>query len=161
MFKVEEHWNAITNGMYNKVTAQESDIRSPIHRMLHCLITNTINERQEGDKCPVDVFFSWAITSTDIYVDLPFHLAEFLAARVAKDRRGSPLYGGVLITRLALSFGVLEKREAVMLTVEPQKPFYVLLYRWANIIVDLRMGGFSIPDDTPRQRVPITLYMNW
>lgn len=58
-----------------------------------------------------------------IYVDLPFHLAEFLAARVAKDRRGSPLYGGVLITRLALSFGVLEKREAIMLTVEPQKPF--------------------------------------
>lgn len=67
MFKVEEHWNAITNGMYNKVTAQESDIRSPIHRMLHCLITNTINERQEGDKCPVDVFFSWAINQP-IYI---------------------------------------------------------------------------------------------
>lgn len=59
-----------------------------------------------------------------------------------------------MITRLARSFGVLEKREAVMLTVEPQKPFLVLLYKRANIVVDHGAGTFGIPDDTPRQRVP-------
>ena len=57
-FKAEKHWYTIANGACLKETAQESDIRSPIHRLLHRLITNTVNERQEGDKCPtIDVFF--------------------------------------------------------------------------------------------------------
>ncbi|CAI9283125.1 unnamed protein product [Lactuca saligna] len=30
-FKVDLHWNAIVNGVYEKGTAQESNIRSPIH----------------------------------------------------------------------------------------------------------------------------------
>ncbi|CAH1417605.1 unnamed protein product [Lactuca virosa] len=30
-FKEELHWNAIANGVYEKGTAQESDIRSPVH----------------------------------------------------------------------------------------------------------------------------------
>ncbi|CAH1434432.1 unnamed protein product [Lactuca virosa] len=116
-FKAEDHWHAIANGVYHKGTVQESDIQSPIHHLLHRLITNTINERQEGDRCPtIDVFFLWVLTSNDVYADLPFHLAEFLVVRAAKDRRGSPLYCGMLITRLA--------------------------------------RGFSIPEDTPRQRVP-------
>ena len=51
-FKAEDHWHSIANGVYHKGTAQESDIRSPIHRLLHRLITNTINECHEGDKCP-------------------------------------------------------------------------------------------------------------
>ena len=85
---------------------------------------------------------------------LPFHLVEFLTVRAAKDRRGSPLYGGMWITQLARSFGIFEKREASMLTVEPQKPFCTLLYKRARIVVDQRMVGFSIPDDTPRHQVP-------
>lgn len=90
-FKAEEHWHAISNGVYEKGTAQESDIHSPIHRLLHRLITNTINERQKVVKCPtVDVFFLWVLTSTDTYADLPFHLAEFLTSQATKDRCGSP-----------------------------------------------------------------------
>ncbi|CAI9282080.1 unnamed protein product [Lactuca saligna] len=60
----------------------------------------------------------------------------------------------MLITRLARSFEVLEKREDVMLTVEPQKPFSVLLYKRTNIVVDHVVGTFRIPDDTPCQWVP-------
>lgn len=87
-------------------------------------------------------------------MDLPFILAEFLAVKAAKDRSGSPLYGGMLITRLANSFGVFQKCEVVMLNVEPQKPFFVLLYKLANIVVDHGFGNFGIPDDTPCQQVP-------
>lgn len=122
-FKAETHWNNIANGAYQKGTTQESDIRSPFHRLLHRLITNTINQRQEGDKVPsIDVFFLWPLTTPNVYVDLPFLLAEFLTVRVGKDMRGSALYGGMLITRLARSFGILAKREAMFLTIEPQKP---------------------------------------
>lgn len=75
-FKEEAHWNEIANGAYEKGTVQESDIRSPIHRLLHHFITNPINQHQEGDKYPtMDVFFLWALISPDAYVDLPFLLA--------------------------------------------------------------------------------------
>ncbi|CAI9280864.1 unnamed protein product [Lactuca saligna] len=93
-FKAEAHLNEIANGAYNKGTTQESNIRSPLHRLLHWLIANTINYIQEGDKClTIDVFLLWAFTTPDVYVDLPFLLADFLVTRAGKDRRGSPLYG--------------------------------------------------------------------
>lgn len=69
-------------------------------------------------------------------------------SRAGKDSRGSPLYGGMLITQLACSFGVLDKREAVLLNLELHKPFSTLLYKRATIIVDHGMGGFSILDET-------------
>lgn len=98
-FKAEAHWNEIENGAYDKGTAKESDIRSPLPRLLHRLITNAINRREEGDKCPtIDVFFLWALITPDVYVDLPFLLADFLVSRARKDRQGSPLYGGMSIT---------------------------------------------------------------
>ncbi|CAI9283780.1 unnamed protein product [Lactuca saligna] len=154
-FKVELHWNAIANGFYDKGTAQESDIRYPIHRLLHRLITDTINQQQEGDKCPtIDIFFLWDLTSDNTHVDLPFLLVDFLAVRAGKDRRGSPLYGGMLITLIACSYGVLEKREAMMLIVEPKNPYSTLLYKMANIAIDHVYGNFGIPDDTSRGRVP-------
>ncbi|CAI9303859.1 unnamed protein product [Lactuca saligna] len=153
-FIEEAHWNEIANGAYDKGTTQESDICSPLHRLLHRHITNTINQKQEGDKCPmIDMFFLWALITPDVYISLPFLLVDFLVARSGKDKRGSPLYGGMLITRLACSFGVLGKRDVVILTVEYQNHFSTLLYKRATIFVH-GMGGFSIPDDTPRGRVP-------
>lgn len=69
-----------------------------------------------GDKCPtMDVFFLWALISSDAYVNLPFLLADFLVERAGKDRQGSPSYGCMLIMRLMHSFGVLDKREAMFL----------------------------------------------
>ncbi|CAI9298123.1 unnamed protein product [Lactuca saligna] len=127
-FKAEDHWHYIANGFTTR----------------------------EGDKCPtVDVFFLWVLTSTEVYADLPFHLADFLTVRAAKDRRGSPLNGGMWITQLAQSFGIFEKWEASLLTVKPQKTFSTLLYKRAQIVVGHGMVGFSIPDDTPRHHVPI------
>ncbi|CAI9283615.1 unnamed protein product [Lactuca saligna] len=89
----EAHWNEIAYEAYKKGTTQESDIHSPLHHLLHCLITNTTNQRQEGDKCPtMNMFFLWALISSDAYVDLPFLLADFIMERVGKDRQRSPSY---------------------------------------------------------------------
>lgn len=72
-FKPEAHWNEIANRAYDKRTAQESDILSPFHHLLHRLITNTIYQRQEEDKCPtIYVFFIWGLITPDVYLDLPF-----------------------------------------------------------------------------------------
>lgn len=53
-----------------------------------------------------------------IYMDPPFLLVVFLSVRVGKDRRGSPLFGGMLITRITRPFGILNNYEAVFSTVE-------------------------------------------
>ncbi|CAI9299788.1 unnamed protein product [Lactuca saligna] len=104
----------------------------------------------------VEVDWHWIGSSGLMDVMEPYldKLADFLIVRAAKDRRGSPLYGGMWITRLVRSFGIFLKREASLLTVEPQKTFSTLLYKRAHLIVDHGMGGFSIPEDTPRHRVP-------
>lgn len=62
----------------------------------------------------------------------------------------SPLYGGMLITRLARLFGVLQKREAIMITMDNGKPFSSLIYKRVNTVVDNGVGNFSIPSDNPR-----------
>lgn len=68
-----------------------------------------------------------------------------------KDRRGTPLCGGMLITKLAKSFEVFQKREAMILTVERGKAFSPLLFKRENIVVDNGGGNYSIPNDDPRE----------
>ncbi|CAI9268352.1 unnamed protein product [Lactuca saligna] len=114
------------------------------------LTTNNINQRQKGDKAPVlHVFILWALITTDIYVDIPLLLAEFLSIRAGKDRHGSPLYDGMFITRIAQSFGIIYQREAMFLTIKPQKAFSPLFLKNANIVVDNAFGIFSILNDMP------------
>lgn len=44
-FKDETYWPKIAHGTYSSGIEQESDILSRIHRLLHRLITNSINQR--------------------------------------------------------------------------------------------------------------------
>ncbi|CAI9271392.1 unnamed protein product [Lactuca saligna] len=80
---------------------------------------------------------------------IPFLLVKFLSILARKDRLGSPLYGGMLITRIARPIGILDKHEAMYLRVEPQKAFSPFLYKRDNIVVHNGYGNFSIPNDTP------------
>ncbi|CAI9277084.1 unnamed protein product [Lactuca saligna] len=50
--------------------------------------------------------------------------------------------------------GIVVEDNLSFALVEKGKPFSTLLYKRENVIVDHGMGGFSIPDDTPRGRVP-------
>lgn len=84
-------------------------------------------------------------------MDIPFLLEEFLTIRAGKDRRGSPLYGGMLITQLARSFGILEKLEASFLIIKlgNSSP---LLYKWVHIVDDNGYGNYSIPIDNSQNQ---------
>ncbi|CAH1440187.1 unnamed protein product [Lactuca virosa] len=100
----------------------------------------------------LDVFFLWTLITPDIHVDIPFLLAVFLSIQAGKDRRVYPLYGKILITWIARSFGILDKRKAMFLTIELQTTCSPLLYKRAHIVVDNGLGNFSIPNDTPRNQ---------
>ncbi|CAI9283616.1 unnamed protein product [Lactuca saligna] len=94
---------------------------------------------QQSDIRSLFIIFCTGLSQTPFIRDM---------RRTRKDSRGSPLYGGMLITCLAHSFGVLDKRKAVLLNLELHKPFSTLLYKRATIVVDHGMGDFSILDDT-------------
>ncbi|CAI9284544.1 unnamed protein product [Lactuca saligna] len=55
----------------------------------------------------------------------------------------------MFITRISLSFGILDKCEVMFLTTEPQTYFSPLMYKWARIVEDNGLGNFSIPNDMP------------
>lgn len=56
----------------------------------------------------LDAFLLRALITPDIHVDIPFLLAEFLSIMACKDCQGSPLYGEMLTTRIAWSFGIID-----------------------------------------------------
>lgn len=110
-------WSTIANGTYIMGTAQEGDIWSPIHQIIHRLITFSINQRKEGDKVSsLDVFFLWSIITPDVFCNLPHCMTDFLASRAGKDNKGALLIGGMLIMKLSRSYGVFELWEARFLT---------------------------------------------
>ncbi|CAI9276510.1 unnamed protein product [Lactuca saligna] len=80
-------------------------------------------------------------------------MAGFLAIRAGKDCYGSPLYGGMFISLLTQSFGILQKREATMLTIESSKSFSPILYKHINSVIDNGFGNYSFPNDTPRNQL--------
>lgn len=107
-------WATIANGMYIPAITQKGDIRSPIHRLIHNPFSSTINMRKDAEKVPnVDVFFLRSILLPRVFCNIPHCVAEFLAERVGKDRKGAPICGGMLVTRLARLFGLLERREEI------------------------------------------------
>ncbi|CAI9273030.1 unnamed protein product [Lactuca saligna] len=58
----------------------------------------------------------------------------------------------MLITRLARSFGILQRREVAMLTIELGQYFSPLLSKHANIVMDNGFGNYSITNDYPRNQ---------
>lgn len=51
-------WSTIAQGIYIPSAAQEGDIRSPIHRLIHRFISRSINMRKDDDKYPsLDLFY--------------------------------------------------------------------------------------------------------
>ena len=140
-------WSTIANRVYIPSTAQEGHIRSPIHRLIHRFIASTINMRKDGDKVPtLDIFYMWSIITPDVFCDLPYCIAKFLAEGAVKEKINSKINGGMFITRLARSFGILELPQAQMLTVIHPPPFNTALYRRARIVEKFG-DSFTIPNE--------------
>lgn len=73
-------WNTIANQVYIPSSAQEGMIRSPIHRLIHRLIASSINMRKDDDKVPtLDIFYMWSIITPDVFCNLPYCMAKYLA----------------------------------------------------------------------------------
>lgn len=66
--------------------------------------------RKDDDKAPnVDLFFLWSVLTPGVFCNITYYLVIFLAERRAKYRKGSRICGGMLVTKLARSYGLFER----------------------------------------------------
>ncbi|KAL7605091.1 hypothetical protein Lser_V15G17612 [Lactuca serriola] len=143
-------WNTIGNKVYIPKSAQEGSIQSPIHRLIHRLISSTINQRKDDDKVSnLDVFFLWSIITPDVFCNIPWCIASYLSEGAVKDRKTSRINGGMFVTRLANSFGLMNRGAWNFMTLIPTPPFNPILFRRARIIEDYGGGHYAIPNDDP------------
>lgn len=100
-------WRMITNRMDNSKYSQESHIRSPVHRFIHCLITFRINNKGHGDRISSqNLFYLWSIITPKVFCNLPYMLAWFWGENSVYSRMGCMIIGGHFMTRLAKSYGI-------------------------------------------------------
>ena len=106
-FRCATFWPTIGDGVYTSTTAAAS-IRDPIVKLAHRCITYTLSARH-GTTHRVtasDLFYLYTIFSEDVYCNIPFWAASFLRTSVG-DRAIDKVYGGMFVTRLARSYGLL------------------------------------------------------
>ena len=99
-----EFWSNIATGVFNSGVSPESSIKSPIHRLIHHLITFSIHHKRHGDKVTKsNLFFLWCILQPGVCCNIPYFLARYLADYATSARPGSPICGGpVSYTHLTL-----------------------------------------------------------
>lgn len=140
-------WKTISNGVHIPSITQEGDISSPIHRLTHSFIASTINMRKDKDKVPnLDILFLWSILTLGFFCNIPYCLAKYLAKKVTKDRKFLPNCGGMLVTKLARSYGLFDRGAENLLTLMSTRRFNILLYKRVTIMQDNRGNSFSIPE---------------
>lgn len=87
-------WSTIAKKMYIAKSAQEGSIQSPTHRLIHRVISSTINQRKDDDKVPtLDVFYLWSINTPNTFFCIPYCIAVYLTEGVVKDRKTSKING--------------------------------------------------------------------
>lgn len=74
-------------------------------------------------------------------------MALYLGEGAVKDKKTSKINGGMVVTKLARSYGILERGAARVLTMLPTSPFNINLFRRAKILEDFGGGNSAIPKD--------------
>jgi len=76
--------------------------------------------RKDDDKVPnLDVFYLWSIIMPNTFCNIPYCLARYLGDGAVKERKTSKINGGIFVTRLARSYGVMGRGLGNTLTMIP------------------------------------------
>ena len=151
-----QFWRGISNHEYNTRDSSESQIRNPVFRFLHRLITFSINHKHHGDKVPIqNLFYLWTLITPGVCCDLPYMLARFMGKKAANSRPGSPITGGHLVTRLARSYQILTHDFVRNLTRFPDTDLTIQVLGVMRAVVNIG-GRFVIPpiDDEQEEVQP-------
>ena len=92
----------------------------------------------------LDIFYLWSIITAEVFCNLPYCLAKYLADGAVKENITSKINGGMFVTRLARSYGILDMQEAKALIVISPPPFSITLFRRERIVENFGIS-FAIP----------------
>ncbi|KAI3498068.1 hypothetical protein L1887_33794 [Cichorium endivia] len=115
-----EVWASLSNVMYEAGSSRESQLRDPLHRLMHWIISTSIMHRGGGEKVSGDdMTFLWTLLDPSRFLHLPYALAIAFATHSAGASSSSPLARGYFVTRLARSYGILTAPVVASLTAIP------------------------------------------
>ena len=100
-------WPDIGDGDYTPTTGA-SQIRDPRVRLTHRCITYSLTGRHSSHHrvTTSDLFFLYSIYTPGIYLNIPYWVAIMLT-HGAGTKSSDSIYGGMFVTRLARSYGIL------------------------------------------------------
>lgn len=141
--------NVTTAPSDNKAT----QIRDPIHRMLHRFITFTVSQSYNNDKCPhLDLFPLWGAIYPETKVNLPHLFALYFRERSKGQSILSPICGGNFITRIAKN---LDGTSSILkLTMKSETPKVLSESHFKNMIRKISRNVYTFVDPTPVMVVP-------
>ncbi|GJW20093.1 hypothetical protein Tco_0030715 [Tanacetum coccineum] len=137
-------WPTIGDGGYNVGNTKAKSIRNPRIKLAHRWITMTITGRKETTNLvtKINLFYLYCIFVEGVVCNIPYWLAKYLKSI----REKSVIFGGMFVTRIAWSFGLLMNEMVSVLNREP--PPYV--YRKTSlvkmgVIKELHEGKCCLP----------------
>ncbi|GJU87826.1 retrotransposon ORF1, partial [Tanacetum coccineum] len=111
-----EFWPNIRDGCFNVGNTKVKSIRDPKVRLAHRCIATTISGRKESTHrvTEMDLYYLYCIYTNAVICNIPYWLAKYLKS--VRDK--NLIYGGMFVTRIARSFGVLTGEMINALSVE-------------------------------------------
>ncbi|GJX81455.1 hypothetical protein Tco_0330936 [Tanacetum coccineum] len=110
-------WPTIGDDGFNVGNTKVASIRYPRVKLAPCCIATTIAGRKESSHrvTEIDLFHLYCIYSDEVICNIPYWLAKYMVGM----REKSLICGGMFVTRIARSYGLLTNEMMRALSVEP------------------------------------------
>nr|GEU36119.1 retrovirus-related Pol polyprotein from transposon TNT 1-94 [Tanacetum cinerariifolium] len=134
-----EFWPHIENGVFNVRNTKVASIRDPRVKMAHRCIATTIAARKETTHriTKIDLYYLYCVYTPEVACNILCWLTKYFKGMKEKNL----IYGGMLVTRIARSFGLLTNEWRSALSVEPQPHvFKKKLLIAMGVIINLNRG---------------------
>ncbi|GJT30567.1 hypothetical protein Tco_0910842 [Tanacetum coccineum] len=112
-----EFWPTIRDGGFNVGNTKVASIRDPRVKLAHRCIAMTIAGRKETTHrvTEIDLYYLYCIYTPEVACNIPYCLSKYLKGV----REKNLIYGGMLVTKIARSFGLLTDELRDALSIEP------------------------------------------
>ncbi|GJW42818.1 hypothetical protein Tco_0071617 [Tanacetum coccineum] len=109
-------WPTIRDDGFNVGNTKVAAIRDPRVKLAHHFIATTITCRKESTHrvTKIDIFYLYCIYSDEVICNIPYWLAKYMVGM----REKSLICGGMFVTRIARSYGLLTNEMMGALTRE-------------------------------------------
>ncbi|KAI3505829.1 hypothetical protein L1887_28115 [Cichorium endivia] len=75
-------WATLSNVHFEAGSSRESQLRNPLHRLMHRIVTTSINQREGGEKVSGDdMTYLWVLLDPTRFLHLPYAFAVSLSTR--------------------------------------------------------------------------------